>query len=247
MIIAAAQTVPHQQDIVKNLEDHLRLAAIAAQQGAQLLAFPELSLTGYERERAQQLAFTPDDPRLDKLRDLAAVHNLIIIAGAPIQLDSLLYIGAFIFMPDKSLRIYTKQYLHPGEDIYYTSGFAYNPLLRLEDETISLAICADITNPCHARDAAQRNSAIYLPMIFYSPGGIGQAHTLLSGYGRQYNMTVLMANYGGPTWDNRASGGQSALWNNRGELLAKLGSGGEGLIIAEKIHNNWTGRIVKTV
>ncbi|HPG38266.1 MAG TPA: carbon-nitrogen hydrolase family protein [bacterium] len=247
MIVAAAQTVPHQQDIVKNLADHCRLTVLAAQHGAQLLAFPELSLTGYERERARQLAFTPDDPRLDKLRGLAAMHNMIIIAGAPVQMNSLLYIGAFIFMPDMSMGIYTKQYLHTGEEICYASSFAYNPMLQLEDETITLAICADITNPRHARDAAKRNSTIYLPMIFYSPAGIGQAHTLLSDYAKKYHMAVLMSNYGGPTWDNRASGGQSAVWNNRGELLATLGSGGEGLIIAEKVHNSWTGRIVKTV
>lgn len=246
MLIAAAQTVPHAQDIVKNLADHCRLTILAAQHGARLLAFPELSLTGYERETARQLSFTPDDPRLDELRVLAAVHNMIIIAGAPIQLDSLLYIGAFIFMPDKSIKIYTKQYLHTGEDIYYASSLAYNPLLQLEDETISLAICADITNPKHAQSAAQRHSTLYIPGIFYSPAGIGEAHIQLSGYAKKYNMAVLMSNYGGPTWD-RQSGGQSAAWNNRGELLTKLDSGGEGLLIAEKIHHYWTGRLIKTV
>ena len=45
--IAVAQTCPVKGDVDANLEDHLRLAGCAASEGAQLVLFPELSLTGY--------------------------------------------------------------------------------------------------------------------------------------------------------------------------------------------------------
>ena len=52
-----------------------------------LLIFPEMSLTGYEREEAKQLAFTPNDTRLEKLRQLSHDHNITLVVGAPIQID----------------------------------------------------------------------------------------------------------------------------------------------------------------
>ncbi|TEB41142.1 carbon-nitrogen hydrolase family protein, partial [Flavobacterium circumlabens] len=112
MILAAAQTKPKRGDIGSNLLDHYRLIALAAEKGANLIVFPELSITGYERENAAELAFTKDDYRIDHLKELAVDHNITIVAGAPIQNESELYIGEFIIFPDNSVSIYTKQFLH---------------------------------------------------------------------------------------------------------------------------------------
>jgi len=65
MILAAAQTKPTRGDIKENLLDHYRLIELAADHGANLIVFPELSITGYERETAESLSFTIDDSRLD--------------------------------------------------------------------------------------------------------------------------------------------------------------------------------------
>ncbi|MGH2830821.1 MAG: nitrilase-related carbon-nitrogen hydrolase, partial [Actinomycetota bacterium] len=46
--IAVAQTSPVRGDVQANLEEHGRLVRVAAAEGAQLVVFPELSLTGYE-------------------------------------------------------------------------------------------------------------------------------------------------------------------------------------------------------
>src|SRR5262245_49180133 len=45
---AAAQTIPLRGDVDANLEQHARLAQVAADEQARVLVFPELSLTGYE-------------------------------------------------------------------------------------------------------------------------------------------------------------------------------------------------------
>jgi predicted amidohydrolase len=55
--IAVAQTCPVKGDVQANLAEQLRLTQIAASEGAQIVVFPELSLTGYELRLARALAF----------------------------------------------------------------------------------------------------------------------------------------------------------------------------------------------
>jgi predicted amidohydrolase len=109
--IAVAQTCPRAGDVNANLEEHLRLARLAAGEGARIVVFPELSLTGYELELAKVLAFSEDDARLLPLRDAAASHSAILIVGAPVRVGSRLHVGAFILHPNHASELYTKHYL----------------------------------------------------------------------------------------------------------------------------------------
>ncbi len=245
MIIAAAQTRPENKSINQNLDDHYRLVELASKQSVQLIAFPEMSITGYVRETAEQYALEECDPRLDKLKSLAVAHHIIIIAGAPVQMPSGLHIGSFIFFPDNSQAIYTKQYLHGTESDYFTPSFNYNPQITIENERVSLAIFADIDHPEHAKNACQRNSTIYIPSIFFSLRGIPEAYDNLSGYAKAFSLNVLMSNFTGIDWNNTESGGQSAFWNTEGQLLASLDKDSTGLVIAAKHKNVWSGRDIK--
>jgi len=127
MIFASAQTRPKRGDIESNLSDHYRVINLASKKQADLIVFPEMSITGYERENARELAFVENDKRLDKLRKLSANKNIIVIAGCPILIKDELYIGSFIIKPDNSISIYTKQFLHTGEDVFFKSSFDNNP------------------------------------------------------------------------------------------------------------------------
>ncbi len=238
MILAAAQTKPKRGDIDANLLDHYNIVALAAANGAQLIVFPELSITGYEREEAAKLAFTKNDSRLNLLKKLATENNITIIAGAPIQIESNLFLGEFCIAPNNTVSIYTKQFLHAGEEVYYEPSFDYNPLLEIENERISCAICADIDNPKHAENASKKNSSTYIASIFFSPNGIQNAHQSLQNYSSQYEMNILMANFGGDSYGYPA-GGRSAFWNNKGELIAQMTNSGEGLLLVEKQDAEW--------
>jgi len=237
MRIAAAQTKPTRYNIEANLIDHYQMIEAAAEKGVQLIVFPEMSITGYEHSAAQELAFTETDHRLDILRELAVHHQMIIIAGAPIQIGNKLYIGSFIMKPDNSLLIYTKQYLHPGEEKFFSSSFDYDPLITLGDERISLAICADIDHIEHAENASKRGTTVYIPSIFFSPKGIPEAHELLGNYSKKYSMNILMSNFCVYSWENEA-GGRSAFWNKEGELIAELANNQSGLLIIETTYEN---------
>jgi predicted amidohydrolase len=243
MILAAAQTKPKRGDISSNLLNHYHLIELAAQNGANLIAFPELSITGYERENAEALVFTEDDYRIDHLKELSVRNNIVIIAGAPIRIDSKLFIGEFIIAPDDSVSIYTKQFLHEGEGDFFDSSFDHNPMLTIEGQNISFAICADIDNPLHPENAAKNDTDIYIASIFFSPNGIPNAYRDLQNYAEKHKMNVLMSNFSGESWGS-PSAGQSAFWNNKGELVAQMNDSDSGLLLVEKKGDDWESKII---
>lgn len=230
--LAAAQTIPVKGNVQENIRSHVRLIKQAAEKQVELIVFPELSLTGYEPELAAKLAFTRHDERLAPIRMLAVEHQMIIICGAPIKLESGLHIGAFIAFPDNSLLAYTKHHLHTGEEQFFEPG-TLNPHFALGKELCSIAICADIAHPSHPQKAANAASTLYLSSVFITPGGYEADSQILRGYAKQHNMLVLMANFGGPSGVYEAAG-RSAIWSDTGKLLDALPGGGEGLLIARK-------------
>jgi len=244
MILASAQTSPKRYDISANLIDHYSLIELASKHGADLILFPELSITGYEREKAKELIFKKDDSELNELRKLSIKNQIIVIAGAPIQIRKDLYIGAFIIKPDDTVSIYTKQFLHTGEDIYFKSSFDYNPVIEIKNERISLAICADINNQKHPENAKMINTTIYLADIFFEPDDMDRAYKTLSSYAEKYSMNVLMSNYTGQSW-GLDGGGQSGFWDKNDNLISNLNDTDSGLLLIEKVNNDWTGKTVK--
>ncbi|QGY46744.1 carbon-nitrogen hydrolase family protein [Maribellus comscasis] len=243
MIIASAQTRPTRFDINKNLLAHYRLIELAARNGADLLLFPELSISGYERERAGEFAFEPNDKRLDKLRRLSAKNQIVVVAGAPVLMANNLYIGAFVIQPDETISVYTKQFLHGEENNYFAASADHNPQIKIEDEQFSLAICADINNPQHPENAKKMGATIYMAGIFFEPHEMTKAHLILSGYAKTQSINVLMSNFAGCPY-GLSGGGESAFWNKKGELVASLNGSEQGILFIEKKGENWKEKII---
>ena len=145
--IAIAQSASIKGDIDANVAHHKRFAELAAHKGSQVIIFPELSLTGYEPELAKDLVISINDQRLIPLRTLAHESCITIVVGAPVlSTTGELNIGALCLLPNYATKIYTKQYLHPGEELYFSPG-TEKCMLKIAHEKIALAICADISNP----------------------------------------------------------------------------------------------------
>lgn len=243
LTIAAAQSVPERGNVNRNLESHFRIIDTAHQNGVKLIIFPELSITGYEPDLAEGLAFIPEDKRLNPLKELSKRKNMIIIAGAPVKLVAGLHIGSFILFPDNTSLIYTKHFLHPGEEKYFLPG-KLNPVLNFNHETLSLAICADILHPLHAEKASRSGSTVYLASVFITPNGYKADTDLLKEYAEKYSMIVLMSNYGGNS-GNYQSAGRSAAFSDKGKIIAELDGLGEGLVILKKENKEWTGSLIR--
>lgn len=246
-IFAAAQSMSIAGDVHANLVRHQRFMRAAAEQNVQLLVFPELSLTGYERGLAADLAILPKDAVLQPLRDLARELGLTTVVGMPIRLspDAPVLIGALVLGADGSLGVYSKQHLHPGEEVAFAPGHG-GSMLEMGQDHIALAVCADFSHARHAAAAAERGATLYAAGVLITDGGYGTDTALLQGYARKHAMTVLMANHGGATggW---ASAGRSAVWGPDGALIATAPGQGEQLVIARRDANCWAGHIVPLV
>ncbi len=212
LTIAAAQSISVAGDLAANIARHLRFMQVAAEQGVQLLVFPELSLTGYERGLAAELAIAPDARVLQPLRDFAREVGVISVVGMPIRLsdDSPVLIGALVLGADGSLEIYSKQHLHPGEEVAFAPGTG-GSTLKIGTDTVALAICADFSHASHAAAAARQGADLYAAGVLITESGYAPDTALLQGYARTHSMAVLMANHGGATggWE---SAGRSAIW-----------------------------------
>ena len=216
---------------------------IASEHGAQLLVFPELSLTGYELAIARSNALRPDSSDLDPLRRLATQAQMTVVVGAPLLNDNdELHIAAFALRPDGSMMTYTKEHVHQSETEVFTSGPG-GPTLLIEDVTVALAICADASHPRHAAKAAARGANVYAAGVMIDEIGYARKVSLLENYAREHRMAVLMANYSGATGGD-VSAGKSALWSEDGQLVAASTGTEETLIIGTKQNSVWNGIVV---
>lgn len=232
MIIAAAQLYEDQQEIDYKINKHLQLIERAASCGAQLIAFPEMSLTGYHTNPGESLILEPGDSRLDIFRQKASHHNMIIVAGAPFRRGNKLFIGSFIFLPGGHTEIYSKQNLDAAETVYYTASDRYNPLVANGNETLSFSICADITNPLHPSFAKKSKATLYIASIFYSKKAIDEGCGQLRKHASRYSLNVLMSNYASMGYPSIAAG-KSSFWSSGAHLLGQLGGDTEGLLLVK--------------
>jgi predicted amidohydrolase len=253
--ISVAQTVPVRGDVDANVAGHLRLVRAAAEERARVLVFPELSLTGYELNLAEELAFSEDDPRLAPLVEEASSRSLTLVVGAPVRIGSGLHIGAFILSPDRNVEIYTKHHLGafsndagsgdevpPPEATVFRPGHR-NPLVSIDGEALAVAICADTGHPSHARAAAEQGATVYAAGVFVTPSALETETARLEAYAARHTLAVAMANYGGPS-GGVESGGRSAIWSDTGERLATLEPGGSGIAVAVEGPLGWSGRSI---
>jgi predicted amidohydrolase len=79
MKICVAQTRPVKGDIHRNIENHRALIDLAVSNGADVVIFPELSLTGYEPKFAKELATDQDDSRFDDVQKISNAKLILII------------------------------------------------------------------------------------------------------------------------------------------------------------------------
>lgn len=226
MKIAAAQIQPIKADILGNLARHERLVKLAAAHQVELVVFPELSLSGYEPTIASEVATTPDDARFLRLQQLSNAHQITICAGMPTRSAIGIQISMLIFQPQQPLQVYSKRYLHSDENPFFVPGVAQVML----PGQVAPAICYELSVPQHAEAAHASGAAIYLVSVAKTHLGVVKAAERLAAIAQQYGMTVFMANCIGEC-DHSIAGGQSALWNPEGKLLASLSDSEEGLVI----------------
>lgn len=229
MRLSVAQVRSTAGDILANLAKHEEAVRRAVELRADLVLFPELSLTGYEPALAQRLAVRANDSRLDRLQSLSDANEIIICAGMPLAGDIGVEIAMFLFQPSSPRLTYSKQLLHADELPYFACGDGQT-LLRKGGHVLVPAICYESMQPQHAEAAASLRADVYLASVAKSTAGVVKASRHYPLIARNHNMMVVMANCLGPS-DTFIGAGCSAGWNSQGELVGQLDDQHEGVVV----------------
>jgi predicted amidohydrolase len=235
MKIAVAQTKSIKGAVEKNIDYHEQFIKLAVANKVDLIVFPELSLTGYEPELAQELASHQDDKQFDTFQDISDKQNIIICVGMPTHNynQTGILISLIIFQPREKRLTYSKQQLHSDEFPYFTQG-DYQVILPVDNHKVAFGICYESLQPEHSENAHKAGADIYIASVAKSANGITKAFKHYPTIAEKLSIPVLMSNCLGFCHDFM-SVGNSAVWNNKGLQLSKLSDTDEGIIVFDTI------------
>ena len=229
MKLAAAQISSLAGALEQNLRKHLAVVQQAAGQGAELVAFPELSLTGYAPALARQMAMDPADDRLEPLQQACDRLAVLIAVGVPTRGSQGTEISMVVFQPGLARSIYSKQLLHEDELPFFSAGHEQR-LFSRAGRVLAPAICYESLQPAHARHAAALGAQVYFTSVAKSERGVAAAAVHYPQVARAHGMTVMMANAVGPA-DDYLAAGRSGVWNAQGTLVCAAGVDEQALVL----------------
>lgn len=150
MKVAVYQTKPTLLDVKANLEDVISKIHQGKENGARLIAFPELALTGYfVGHRYHEAALRLDSKEIQKL--VAATKGTAVVVGFIEESPAMnFYNSALVAVDGQIVFAYRKLNL-PNYGIFeerkYFAPGKWVPVFKLRDLTIAIFICNDVWHP----------------------------------------------------------------------------------------------------
>ncbi len=230
MIVSLAQVQPKYGDIAYNLASQETFIRQSAELGAEMIVFPELSITGYEPSLAHELATDKDDPRFQMFQELADQLHITIITSTPLKTNEGITISLLIYQTGTPVQVYSKQYLHVDEEPFFV---AERQSYSFESQPkIGLAICYELSVDEHFQSYLDQGLDLYVASTAKTEKGSIAAHERLSKLAAQHAIMTFFVNSIGPC-DGVVCHGRSGAWNRMGQLLGELSSDKEGLLIID--------------
>ena len=241
-------------DLQGNAERMLALVGQAQEQQADLVAFPELALTGYPPE---DLLFKRQfllDARAQLERVAEAAHGITIIVGVPEFVDGEpFHLGAALYPDQMEGRIYNgAAVLHDGsvaatyrkillpnhgvfdEERYFARGNEC-PVFEINGVQTGINICEDIwydTGPATVQRLAGAEVVVTINGSPYHQGRYAQRSAMLSRRASEHGCFIAYVNLIGGQ-DELVFDGQSLVFNPRGELIARAPQFEESLLLVD--------------
>ncbi|MDQ4064028.1 MAG: NAD+ synthase [Actinomycetota bacterium] len=238
MKVALAQINTIVGDVWGNVEKATEALRRAMDEGAELVAFPELTMTGYPPE---DLLLRPSFIRdnLDALEEFARrVPEGIAAAIGFVDLNGDLYNACAVTSGGKVLHRYHKRYLPNygvfDENRYFREG-AGAPILKLGDALVGLSICEDIWYPGGpAREQALGGAGVLLNVSASPYHRLkGQSRErMLSVRASDYGCYVIFCNLAGGQ-DELVFDGRSAVFDPEGHIIARAKQFEEDLLLVD--------------
>src|SRR5919199_4550686 len=239
MKVALAQIDTVVGDVWGNVEKASDALRRAVNGGADLVAFPELTMTGYPPE---DLLLRPSFIRdnLDALEEFAGrVPEGIVAAIGFVDLNGDLYNSCAVVSDGEILHRYHKRYLPNygvfDENRYFREGEGALQILKIGRALVGLSICEDIWYPSGPVHEQALGGAGVLLNINGSP------YHRLKGASRERMLAVRASDYGCyVVWCNQVGGqdelvfdGRSVVFGPGGELVARAKQFEEDLLFVD--------------
>ena len=147
--IALAQIDTTVGDIAGNVAKVQEHIARARHQGAELVVFPELAVTGYPPEDLLLKEHFLSDARTALQRLAAETKDIVALVGFPERAEDV-YNATAVLAEGEVRGVYRKTYLPNygvfDEELYFQSG-SRGALMQVGDVAVGLTICEDIWEP----------------------------------------------------------------------------------------------------
>ncbi|CAN7335869.1 NAD(+) synthase [Brevundimonas sp. LjRoot202] len=124
--VAAATPVVHTADPVANADEHIALIKQAAEQGVDLVVFPELSVSGYAIDDLliQDTLLEEVERQIDRICQATKETGVIAVVGAPVRHEERLYNTAVVMSDGWLWGVVPKTYLPNYREYYEKRWFA---------------------------------------------------------------------------------------------------------------------------
>jgi predicted amidohydrolase len=237
--LALAQISSKREDKERNFQKIEELTFKAKEQGADLVIFPELSLSGYViRDQYYELAETIPGPTVEKVERLAKKTGMHVIFGMPElseKTQATIFNTAVLVSPKGLIGKYRKMYLPTHsvfeEKRYFRPGYQ-SATFQTDLGNIGLCICYDIFFPEVLR-LTRLKGAQLIVCISASPA-VRRSYFEILTCARAIENTAFLAyvNLVG-VQDGLQFWGGSRLVSPSGDILAKAKYDEEDFVICE--------------
>lgn len=235
--VALAQFNPTVGDIKKNTDQIIRLIEEAKKKEVDVIAFPELCITGYPPE---DLLYKPHfiKENLDALESIAEHAQGIVAVVGFVDHEHDLYNALGVLNDKKVIGKYYKQHLPNygvfDEKRYFQKG---NELLLLEMDgaKIGFAICEDIWQSTNPIQPQALNGAELIININASPFSASKTQSrieMIKTRARDHLVSIAYVNMVGGQ-DELVFDGASMIVNPKGEVVAQAKSFEDELLISD--------------
>lgn len=239
MIVAATQFAPVAGDVAANVGAMATLVRAAGAEGARVVVFAELSVTGYEPSLIRdspELVLTEDDPRLEPVREACRAAKAAAVVNGPVARPgshpgSRPGIATLVIGPDGGLLArYDKRHLYGVEAEVFEPG-SVDGRFTLDGVRFALATCYDNRFPELAERAAADDCAVYLASSVL--GADNDSFTAVyPARARDFGLHVVLGNVLGPNEDG-VGGGLAGAWGPDGVRLADAGPDEPGFVLVK--------------